>query len=118
MIDSAIIRSDIQGRSALARDETADLVAHHSGVNDCRCIFIRTFLAGICLEAKIALPEVARFSIDGGDFKRVTAIGDSLYAVGSFDGLQLGNAALHAGHPVHWRLSSSWIIQIPGLLFR
>jgi hypothetical protein len=51
-------------------------VTHHSGIDDCRCIFIRTFLAGVCLEAKIALPEVARFPIDGRDFKCVMAIGD------------------------------------------
>ena len=75
-------------------------------VDDCWCIFIRAFLAGICLEAKIALPEVARFSIDSRDFKCVMAIGDSLYAAGTFDSIQVGNAALHPGHPAHLRLSS------------
>ena len=45
------------------------------------------------------------------------AIADSLYAAGSFDGLQVGKAALHTRHPAHLRLSSSLIPRAPRLRF-
>src|SRR5690242_19826161 len=97
--------------SATIRDRSTDLtragkddvrsIAHHAGVNDRRAAIVGAVLARIRLEAQIALPELARVAILGGDAVGVPANLDGFHALVGADRLQVGHGSAHhsAHHP-------------------
>ena len=101
--------------SAVLRNETADFlgtredhvgaIAHHSGRQDRRHTFLRTVVTYIGLEAQIALPEIPRLPIGGGNLIGVAAMVDRADPILGVELLEIGHLA--AAHHSALRLARS-----------
>jgi hypothetical protein len=60
--------------------------------------FLRTVVADVGLEAQIALPEIARLPVGGGDIVGVAAMADGPYPVLRVERLEIGHLAAAHGY--------------------